>query len=127
NTDGATPDPKTSVILSYLPGSTKPKGVPMYSCVVPILPYIDNLELFNQWTMFYTDAKGNFAAANYFDGFAGTPTYLPAGTASNWKISSTAIGILRCPDDNTYQADQGNLSYAVNGGFALWHAVPYGW
>ena len=22
--------------------------------------------------------------------------------------------------------NQGNLSYVVNGGFALWHAVPYG-
>ena len=35
--------------------------------------------------------------------------------------------MLRCPDDNTVQTGQGNLSYAVNGGFNLWHAIPYGW
>ena len=40
------------------------------------------------------------------------------------KISNTAIGVLKCPDDNTTQVNQGNLSYVVNGGFALWHAVP---
>src|SRR5262249_14665541 len=45
----------------------------------------------------------------------------------NWAIGNTAIGILKCPDDNTAQVNQGNLSYAVNGGFALWHALPYGW
>ena len=32
-----------------------------------------------------------------------------------------------CPDDNTIQIGQGNLSYVVNGGFALWHAIPVGW
>jgi prepilin-type N-terminal cleavage/methylation domain-containing protein/prepilin-type processing-associated H-X9-DG protein len=119
-------DPTTSVIPTYFPGSTKPRGNPMYSWVVPILPYLDNQELYNQWTFFYTTGTTHFAA-NYFDGFAGTPAYLAQGTASNWKISSTAIGILRCPDDNTFQANQGNLSYVVNGGFALWHVVPFGW
>jgi prepilin-type processing-associated H-X9-DG protein len=98
----------------------------MYSWVVPILPYLDNQELYNQWTFFYTQGTTTLAA-NYFDGFAGSPAYLASGTASNWKIGNTAIGILRCPDDNTYQANQGNLSYVVNGGFALWHVVPYGW
>jgi len=98
----------------------------MYSWVVPILPYIDNQEFYNQWTFSYTQNTAS-VNANYFDGFAGTPPYLQAGQASNWKIGSTAIGILRCPDDNTYQPDQGNLSYAVNGGFALWHAYPFGW
>jgi prepilin-type processing-associated H-X9-DG protein len=34
---------------------------------------------------------------------------------------------LRCPDDNTFQTDQGNVSYVVNGGFALWHADPRAW
>jgi prepilin-type processing-associated H-X9-DG protein len=99
----------------------------MYSWVVPILPYLDSQELYNQWTMFYTDTTGNSQAANYFDGFAGTVPYLQAGTASNWKIGSSGLGVLKCPDDNTVQTNQGNLSYVVNGGFALWHAVPYGW
>jgi prepilin-type N-terminal cleavage/methylation domain-containing protein/prepilin-type processing-associated H-X9-DG protein len=126
-TSGNAPDPTQSVIPTYFPNpSPKPRGNPMYSWVVPILPYLDNQELYNQWTFFYT-LNGVTSAANYFDGFSGTPAYLAAGIASNWKIGNTAIGILRCPDDNTYQANQGNLSYVVNGGFALWHAVPYGW
>jgi len=37
------------------------------------------------------------------------------------------MGVLRCPNDPTAQPNQGNLSYVVNGGFALWHAIPYGW
>src|SRR5690348_14028386 len=126
------PDPSKSAITSYFPSpsNTTPRGVPMYSWVVPILPYIDNREFYNQWTFTYTPSTPSNSPAvnaNYFDGFAGTPTYLPLGQASNWKIGSTAIGILRCPDDNTFQPDQGNLSYAVNGGFALWHAYPFGW
>jgi prepilin-type N-terminal cleavage/methylation domain-containing protein/prepilin-type processing-associated H-X9-DG protein len=126
-TDVVTPDPATSVINTYMPGGTAPRGSPMYSWVVPILPYLDNQELFNQWTMFYTNATGASLPANYFDGFAGTPTYLQPGNASNWKIGSTSLGILRCPDDNTTQTNEGNLSYVVNGGFALWHARPWGW
>src|SRR6185437_8132214 len=53
-------DPSRSVIVSqYLPGSTgvsgsqSRRGIPMYSYVVPILPYIDNQELFNQLQMYY--------------------------------------------------------------------------
>jgi len=94
----------------------------MYSWVVPILPYMDNQELFNQWTMFSTLSTNQGAPVAYFD-----PTNYIAGQASNAKISETAIGVLRCPDDNTIQINQGNLSYVVNGGAALWHAYPIGW
>ena len=64
----------------------------------------------------------------YYDGYVtgATSQSLP-GQASNWKIGSTNIGVLPCPDDNTVQVGQGNLSYVVNGGFSLWHAIPYGW
>jgi prepilin-type N-terminal cleavage/methylation domain-containing protein/prepilin-type processing-associated H-X9-DG protein len=126
-------DPTTSVINSYIPlsptGGTTPRGVPMYSWVVPILPDLDNQELYNQWTMFYTDTNGNPQADAYFDGFTTGSTTAPLspGQASNYKISSTNIGVLRCPDDNTVQVGQGNLSYAVNGGFTLFHGNPYGW
>jgi len=124
-------DPTKSVINTYIPttlGSTTTRGVPMYSWVVPILPDLDNQELYNQWTMFYPDKNGNQVADPYFDGFTGTTQApLAAGQASNWKISSTNIGVLRCPDDNTVQIGQGNLSYVVNGGFTLFHGNPYGW
>ena len=70
-------------------------------------------------------------AVPYLDGGPlGTPVgvaNLTAGQASNLKIGNTAIGVLKCPDDNTAQVNQGNLSYVVNGGFALWHANPVGW
>jgi prepilin-type N-terminal cleavage/methylation domain-containing protein/prepilin-type processing-associated H-X9-DG protein len=122
-----TNDATTSVINTWLAG----KGTTgaMYSWVVPILPYMENQELFNQWTMFFTTA-GVPGTATYLDGINGTPAYLNSATtgqASNFKISSTAIGVLKCPDDNTAQVNQGNLSYVVNGGFALWHAIPTGW
>jgi len=121
-TSGNPADPTQSVIMTYLPGAGgTPRGVPMYSWVVPILPDLDNQDLFNQWTMFTTTTKGVAAAVAFFD-----PTNYVAGQASNFTIANNAIGILKCPDDNTVQVNQGNLSYVVNGGFALWHAVPYG-
>ena len=123
------PDPTKSVIPTYLSGSGTPRGVPMYSWVVPILPYLDNQELFNQWSMFATVGT-NHITVPYLDGVTGTAVAnLNAGQASNYKIGSTAIGVLRCPDDLTAAPNQGNLSYVVNAGYTLWHgtAVPYGW
>ncbi len=115
-------DPSQSVINGFMPGGTpRATAVPMYSWVVPILPYMEANDMFNQWTMFPpgTSAAGNGAVA-YYD-----PTNYIAGQASNYTIGNTSIGVLKCPDDVTAQPNQGNLSYAVNGGFALWHAIPY--
>ena len=36
---------------SVLDGGSR-TGIPMYSYIVPVLPYIDNQELFNQWQMY---------------------------------------------------------------------------
>jgi prepilin-type N-terminal cleavage/methylation domain-containing protein/prepilin-type processing-associated H-X9-DG protein len=80
-----------------------------YSWIVDILPYIDNQQEFNAWN------KNQW----YLSTFVPTVGGLSA-TPSNFKVSTTAIGILKCPDDNTTQPNQGNLSYAVNGGFSLW-------
>jgi prepilin-type processing-associated H-X9-DG protein len=52
---------------------------------------------------------------------------LAPGQAANFIIGNTSIGVLKCPDDITVQTNQGNLSYVVNGGFALYHAFPVGW
>jgi prepilin-type processing-associated H-X9-DG protein len=46
---------------------------------------------------------------------------------SNTTISNTSLGIVRCPDDPTAVANQGNLSYVVNGGFSRWPAAPVSW
>jgi len=131
---GVVPDPTTSVIMHWMPNGDGARGTPMYSWVVPILPYLDSQELYDQWSMFATTGTGAQAqsvAVPYLDGGPlGTPVgvaNLTAGQASNLKIGETAIGVLRCPDDNTVQINQGNLSYVVNGGFSLWHANPVGW
>ncbi|MHC5536737.1 DUF1559 family PulG-like putative transporter [Singulisphaera rosea] len=79
-----------------------------YSWVVDILPYIDSQELYNGW-----NKQTNYLATG--------------GVPSNKQISETAIGILRCPDDNTTIPNQGNLSYAVNGGFARFQANAVMW
>jgi len=78
----------------------------LYSWVVDILPFIDNQELYNAFnkTLPYSNSQ---VATN--------------ASASNYQVGNTSIGILNCPDDNTIQKGQGNLSYALNGGFALWH------
>jgi prepilin-type N-terminal cleavage/methylation domain-containing protein/prepilin-type processing-associated H-X9-DG protein len=112
-------DPTKGAVVSWLPGNGGTVGTPMYSWVVPILPYIDSQELYNQWAIF--DPSFANGCVPYFN-----PNAL-AGQASNAKISETSIGILICPDDNTIQTGQGNLSYVVNGGFALTAAVPIGW
>jgi prepilin-type N-terminal cleavage/methylation domain-containing protein/prepilin-type processing-associated H-X9-DG protein len=119
-------DPTQGAITSWLPGGMGTIGKPMYSWVLPLLPYMENQELFDQWSMFTTTASGP-ATVPYYDGATTLTAILTPGQASNFKIANTAIGILRCPDDNTYQANQGNLSYVVNGGFALYHANPVGW
>jgi prepilin-type N-terminal cleavage/methylation domain-containing protein/prepilin-type processing-associated H-X9-DG protein len=114
-------DPTKSVINNWISNPTAGTGAPMYSWVLPILPYMENQELYNQWTMF--DTTGT--PVNYLN----TVNFV-TGNASNFKIGNTSIGILKCPDDNSAQPNEGNLSYAVNGGFALWHEGikgPYGW
>ena len=84
------------------------------SWVVAILPYLDQQDMANAWN---TDGP-----------YLETQT---AGTslqqASNYTIGSTALQILRCPDDLNAQDGKGNLSYVVNGGFSRFPAVPIAW
>jgi prepilin-type N-terminal cleavage/methylation domain-containing protein/prepilin-type processing-associated H-X9-DG protein len=87
-----------------------------YSWVVDILPYLDNQELFNSWN------KNQWFQSTFVPLVGGI-----SATASNFKVSNTSIAILKCPDDNTTQPSQGNLSYAVNGGFSLWLANGQTW
>ena len=94
---------------------------PLYSWVVDILPFIDNVELANAWNR----------KAGYLD----NTTPVATGSPTNSTIGSTGIGILKCPEDLTALPGQGNLSYVVNGGFARWIGTPitggngttYGW
>jgi len=118
--------PSSSVILTWMPPNGTGTGTPMYSWVVPILPYLDSQELYDQWSMYATTSGGVATTVTYLDTGAAYGQLQP-GQASNNVISNTSIGVLKCPDDNTTQINQGNLSYVVNGGFALYHAVPVGW
>jgi prepilin-type N-terminal cleavage/methylation domain-containing protein/prepilin-type processing-associated H-X9-DG protein len=84
----------------------------LYSWVVEILPYIDQRDIYNAWNK----------STSYLDGNSYT-----VGQPSNLRLSTTSISVLKCPDDRTVRSGEGNLSYAVNGGFARWHAAPLPW
>ncbi len=69
-----------------------------------ILPQLDNTALYNQWDkhrLYYS------RSVNY-------------GITNNYTIASTWISCLGCPDDDSLEPGQGNLSYVVNGGFSRW-------
>jgi prepilin-type N-terminal cleavage/methylation domain-containing protein/prepilin-type processing-associated H-X9-DG protein len=113
NPTAATPD--------TVSGSGKPGVNWLYSWVLDILPYMDNQELYNAWSK-----TSPYWWANASTDALGNPlTDLTIQT--NAALASTAIGILRCPDDVTAQPNQGNLSYVVNGGFSPWPAWPVVW
>ena len=83
---------------------------PLHSWVVEILPYIDQQGLYNSYNReqpYYSTAVN--------------------GGSNNRTISSTGIGILTCPNDDTLVSGAGNLSYVVNSGFNRAWFSPNGW
>jgi len=79
----------------------------LHSWVVEILPGLDQQDMYNAW---------NRTLPYYWNKqIAGATT----AAATNDTIATTALGILRCPDDYTAQPNQGNLSYVCNSGFSL--------
>src|SRR5271165_2271758 len=115
-------DPTTSSIYLATNLQSAPSGlsasVLVYtwarSWVVAILPYLDQQDMANAW-----DTDGPYLETQT----AGTSLQ----QASNYTIGSTALQILRCPDDLNAQDGKGNLSYVVNGGFSRFPAVPIAW
>jgi type II secretory pathway pseudopilin PulG len=115
-------DPTSSVINGFMPSQTpRPTATPMFSWVLETLPYLDQQDMYNQWTKTALTQNGT-VPVGYLD-----PNSYQTAQASNLKLSSTPLAILRCPDDNTTQTGEGNLSYVVNGGFTLWHAATWAW
>jgi len=125
NTTPATSGPTS--ILYYALGSgatgistTQPSATlnPMtnagYSWVVSILGDLDQQDLANNWTLH----------APYWSTNTGDTT---GATTPNAVIGRAALGVLRCPDDNNYTPNEGNLSYVVNGGFTRFPAYPLVW
>jgi prepilin-type N-terminal cleavage/methylation domain-containing protein/prepilin-type processing-associated H-X9-DG protein len=91
--------------------TTFPAGRAGKSWVVEILQDLDQANLANDWDHEY--------------GYLST---VARGTATpNYRLSQAALSILQCPNDTTIQPGQGNLSYAANGGFARYAAVPLVW
>jgi len=105
----------TSVVAPpTAPNFTDPKLSPMlYSWVLDVLPYLDAQDMYNSW-----DKNSPY--------FATTGANVANGLAANATISSTGIGILKCPDDFTAQPGAGNLSYVVNSGFSFTTYLPNG-
>lgn len=112
-----------SVINQALSGNFA-NSQPLYSWVVDVLPYIDNIELSNAWNKkaLFNERRPEKAVTT--------------GGATNFTTGNTGIGILKCPEDLTAAPNQGNLSYVVNMGFTRWHAnisttvgstTTYGW
>ncbi len=108
--------PQTSILAQALGTSTGIAATALnragHSWVYDILPELDQQDLYNAWTIPFT-----YWATGSLD-----PTQPP-----NIKLSSTSLGILRCPDDNNYTVNEGNLSYVVNGGFTRFPAYPLWW
>jgi type II secretory pathway pseudopilin PulG len=97
------------------PAGGQPDDIgPLYSWVVDLLPYLDSQSLYNSY---------NRSRVYWDNGRAGDDPTRP----TNLTIGSTSLPILACPEDNTVLKDGGNLSYVVNGGFARWNGIPYGW
>lgn len=78
-----------------------------HNWVIDIIPYLDSQDISNGW--------------NHDDSYLGTQRF------GNLRISSTSLGILKCPEDATTKSGQGDLSYVVNGGYSRWHAIPLSW
>jgi len=111
-------DPTTSSIAASIvnPATASPSTYGR-SWVVDILAYLDQQDLLNAW-----DLNQPYL---YPQVIIGSPT--ASGEATNLTVGRTALAILRCPDDLNAQANQGNLSYVVNGGFSRFPAYPLGW
>jgi prepilin-type N-terminal cleavage/methylation domain-containing protein/prepilin-type processing-associated H-X9-DG protein len=116
--------PRNQGIVSWHDPKCTPDSleVPMYNWVVEILPYIDQQDLANAWAKTGPDSSGSTVPQSYL-----STTFMQPGQPCNYLISSTSLTVLRCPEDNTTDPGEGNLSYVVNGGFSLWTALPLGW
>jgi prepilin-type N-terminal cleavage/methylation domain-containing protein/prepilin-type processing-associated H-X9-DG protein len=115
-------NPQTSAIFAAVQAQNLPSGNTVgnnviswaRSWVVAILPYLDQQDLANAWD-------------NDLPYLAMQTVGTSAQEASNYTIGSTALQILRCPDDLNAQDNKGNLSYVVNGGFSRFPAAPLAW
>lgn len=79
-----------------------------HSWVVPLLPYLDHMDLYDRWD----DNKPWDSTVENVD-----------GTSSNASLADLALSQLTCPEDSSAFRLKGGLSYAVNCGIGdtSWH------
>jgi len=88
-----------------------------YSWCVDVLSYLEHSDIHDVWD--FSESTG--ARGAYNNNQAGTGKR-PTGDNPNTGVSglaSTSIEVFTCPDDITTEANRGNLSYVVNGGFSF--------
>lgn len=112
--DEANPAPGTSpnTYLSMTAPTAALAKSWLYNWVVDIMPYLDQQDIANAYdkSTFYWNTNITIT-----------------GQGPNARLTNTALGVLRCPDDTTAQTGQGNLSYAVNGGFVMFIPTATGY
>ncbi len=94
-------------------GQARGGSAPLHSWVVDILPYIEQIAIYNDYNRQVPYYNINPANNN--------------GSTNNLTLSSTGIGILSCPNDDSVVAGEGNLSYVVNSGFNHYWYSMNGW
>ena len=108
----------TCLSAGTIDGVTRNSGNagPLYSWVVDILPFFDQSAL-----------ADSYDRTSSWDDTTADPN--DSSKPTNYVVTQKDISSLICPDDTTAIANlgKGNLSYAVNGGFAPWMAAPYPW
>ncbi len=85
-----------------------------YSWMIDIASDLDQQDIANNWTKHLPFWATINLAAN-------DNSTIPNG------LLQKSLGILRCPDDNNFTTNEGNLSYVVNGGFVRFPAAPLQW
>jgi prepilin-type N-terminal cleavage/methylation domain-containing protein/prepilin-type processing-associated H-X9-DG protein len=99
---------------SVADATTAPNVGPLFTWVLDCLPYLESQDLYNGY---------NRNQLYYY-----TPsTPITGNVYTNYVISNTGVQVLNCPEDDTVQPKQGNLSYVVNMGFSAFPAGQVGW
>lgn len=101
----------------YADGSGSNSAGLKYSWCVEVLPYLEHSDIYDLW---------DFTPSTGADGAYKDNSPNGSGKRGNALLADTNLRIFNCPEDITTQADRGNLSYVVNGGFAFHWRVSNG-
>ncbi len=100
---------------------------PLSNWVVDILPFIDHQDIADLWKQAErrNDGSETLALFDEPDRSSGTPVWEKSSVAlTHYGLGQTYLALLVCHQDDSVQSGRGNLSYAVNGGPALFWQWP---